>query len=456
MGAQVARGHEVAYFCSGRHYPRLSGPRLKRRRRRGIAMYEVVNAPIPSGFELGTRTPERDLSEPGTEAAFRRVLGSFRPDVVHVQELLGLPSSLLDVARVAGVPSVMTLQDYFPLCATLRLVDAEGAICTRLQVGEDCVARNAEAPANTEPYVWETLHYEIRRWHDFLRVGRLITAEQYDWVVRKVVDWAIEDMPMAWPEEGPRARPEPRLAGAYQRRRDLNVERLSRVDRLVPQSRRVGAIYAERGVAPERMAYAPFTLAHIERLRPRPREAAPSPVTFVTLGGCASRTKGSLVVRDAVRRLEPGGFRLVVHGGVDDEVRDELERHPAVELAGKYEPHELDGLLDAADVGIVPSAWEEALGYVGLEMLAKGLPLIANPLGGIVEYARDGETGWLNASCTGEGLAELMAGLIAEPERVLEMHRRVVAARDSLITPMAVHLDAIESIYAEAQSSSVR
>jgi glycosyltransferase involved in cell wall biosynthesis len=447
MAAQVGRGHEIAYFCSGRHYPRLSGPRLKRRRRDGVAIYEVVNAPIPSGLELGTRTPERDLSEPGTEALFRRTLASFAPDVVHVQELLSLPSSLIDVAREAGVPTVMTLQDYFPLCATLRLVDADGAICTRLEVGEDCVARNAEAPANNEPYVWETIHYEIRRWYGRLRVGRLISEERYDWLVRKVVDWAIDDLPKAWPEEGPRARPEARLAPAYQRRRDVNVERLNRVDRLVPQSRRVGEIYAARGVTPERMTHVSFTLQHIEHLRPRALDAPPSPVAFVTLGGCASRTKGSVVIRDAVRALEPSGFRLIVAGGVDDEVREELEGHPCVELRGLYEPHELDALLDGADVGIVPSTWEEALGYVGLEMLAKGLPLIANPLGGIVEYAREGETAWLNGSCTGAGLAELMASLIEDPARVLEMHRRVVRARQAIIPRMDAHVDAIEAVY---------
>jgi hypothetical protein len=30
MEEKVKRGHDVAYFVSGRHYPNLSGPRLKR------------------------------------------------------------------------------------------------------------------------------------------------------------------------------------------------------------------------------------------------------------------------------------------------------------------------------------------------------------------------------------------------------------------------------------------
>jgi glycosyltransferase involved in cell wall biosynthesis len=93
--------------------------------------------------------------------------------------------------------------------------------------------------------------------------------------------------------------------------------------------------------------------------------------------------------------------------------------------------------------------WEEAFGYTGLEMIAKGIPLIANPLGGIVEYAQEGRTAWLNPSCSGEGLADLMLALVRQPSRVLEMHRTVTAARAELITPMARHVDAIDQVYRE-------
>jgi hypothetical protein len=39
--------------------------------------------------------------------------------------------------------------------------------------------------------------------------------------------------------------------------------------------------------------------------------------------------------------------------------------------------------------------------------------------------------------------------LVREPQRVLEMHRRLMAVREELITPMAGHVDAIEGLYRE-------
>ena len=65
-------------------------------------MFEVINPPVVPGMEDGTRNPERELAEPGIEAAFARTLDALAPDIVHIQELHGLPSSLVDVAGGRG------------------------------------------------------------------------------------------------------------------------------------------------------------------------------------------------------------------------------------------------------------------------------------------------------------------------------------------------------------------
>jgi glycosyltransferase involved in cell wall biosynthesis len=205
------------------------------------------------------------------------------------------------------------------------------------------------------------------------------------------------------------------------------------------------------------MTTLPFTVAHIEGLRPRMLSAPPSPITFSTLGGCASDSKGARVVVGALQALRDAGlegaFRFRVLGGIEGWVRRELAGYGGIDLHDVYGREQLDSLLDGVDVGIMPSLWEEAFGYAGLELLAKGIPLIANPLGGIVEYAHEGETAWLNRSCSADGLAELMAALIADPGRVLEMHRSVLAQRERLVRPFAEHVAAIEAIYREVDSA---
>ena len=456
MAGQAERGHDVAYFFTGRHYRGRSGPRIERWRVGEVEMHEVIDGPIVSGLELGTQFPELELNEPWLESAFDELVRTFRPDVVHFQELLCVPSSLIDVAAEAGAGTVMTLQDYFPLCSTLRLFDADGAFCTRLEVGEDCVARNAQAPANRRSFVEETLWYATWNWHRRLhdRIGPRLDWLYYP-MARRARDLALRRFDRE--EPAPARRPGSELAPAFQRRRDVNVERLGRVGRLVAQSPRLKEIYEARGVSTERMTTLRFTLAHIEDLRPRELSSPPAPVVFATLGGCASATKGSRVLVGALRALREAGlggdFRLRIFGGVDPAVRAELETYPEVQLHGEYGREQLDTLLEDVDVGIMPSIWEEAYGYSGVELLAKGIPLIANPVGGIVEYAREGETAWLNSARSGSGLADLMAKLIGDPGQVVEMNARVREARDRLVRPYAEHVEAIEEIYREASVS---
>jgi glycosyltransferase involved in cell wall biosynthesis len=446
MGAQREAGHEVSYFLSGRHYPYVSGPRLKRWRRDGVAMYEVINPPIVVALEKGTRYPERDLSEPRIEAAFSRVIEAVRPDLVHIQELLGLPSSLIDVAHAAEVPTAMTLHDYGPLCSTLRLFDADGRICMRRDVGADCVERNSDAPTDPGFYFPTTLSFEARRAREWLGLSSGPHTSLFERAFHRLGRLAQRDAAR-------RAERRPAEAAAFQRRREVNVERLSRVGRLIAQSPRVAEIYRHLGVTGDRMIVLPAPARHIEGLRPRRLQSPPAPVTFATINGCASPSKGSHTVLTALRTLRAAGlegsFRLEVFGWVDSAVREELVRYEGVEVRGLYERDELDGLLDRVDVGLMPSMWEEAYGYTGLEMVAKGIPLIANPLGGIVQYAREGTTAWLNRSCSGEELAELMKQVIREPELVVDMHHRVLATRDDLITPWNEHVQALGDVYGQ-------
>ncbi len=86
-----------------------------------------------------------------------------------------------------------------------------------------------------------------------------------------------------------------------------------------------------------------------------------------------SSQKGADLLLDAVERLDAAGtcYRLTIFGYVDRRLRQGFEASASVTLAPGYAPAELDRLLDDIDVGIVPSVWEEAYGYVGIELLAR-------------------------------------------------------------------------------------
>jgi glycosyltransferase involved in cell wall biosynthesis len=265
--------------------------------------------------------------------------------------------------------------------------------------------------------------------------------------------WQIADTLSRWEATRRGRRRRAATPETFQRRRDTNIERLSRADCVIAMSRRVAEIHTQLGVDPGRMRTLQLTLRHIERLRPR-RASGQAPVTFATLAGFESVPKGGHLLLEAMRRLaEPaavGRLRLVVHGQVRPEFAAAAEAIPGLEVRGGYLPERLDALLDEVDVGLVPSVWEEAYGYAGMEFLAKGIPVIANAIGGMTDYVREGETGWLNRSLTSEELARIMGEVAADPGRVADMNTRLIETRGSIVKPMAAHAEEMDAVYREA------
>jgi glycosyltransferase involved in cell wall biosynthesis len=437
MDEQVRRGADVSYFFSGRYFPIPLRPFLRPWRRAGVRMLEVINSPL---FDHG-RQPELELNEPSTERLFKRVISESNPDVVHFHELAGLPSSLLDLARQAKAPVVMTLADFFPLCPAFKLLDSEGQVCLRREVGAHCMATIA-ADAREPGLLYEgTARNELSR----RRFVRRIPNEHRLKLSRRI-GASVKTPPPAGPE-------------AFQARRDVNVERLNRTDRLIAMSERVAEIYSLLGVERSRMSMIHLTLTRIEGLTPR-RRSTDGPVRFVTVAGLSSSAKGSRLLVDAVRRVSEttpaGSFRLIALGEVDPAVAPEVEQMEEIEVGapGPFSDRELDSVLNEVDVGIVPSVWEEAYGFVGLEFLAKGIPVIANEIGGMPEYTHDGETGWLNHSCSAPGLARIMGDVIENPQQIAQLNARILAVRESIVKPMSRHAGEVETVYRELLASA--
>ena len=88
--------------------------------------------------------------------------------------------------------------------------------------------------------------------------------------------------------------------------------------------------------------------------------------------------------------------------------------------------------------------------FAGIEFLAKGIPVIANAIGGMTDYTRDGETGWLNRSCSAGELARILADLIEHPEQIAELNAKLLANRGSIVKPFARHADEMDAVYREA------
>jgi glycosyltransferase involved in cell wall biosynthesis len=148
----------------------------------------------------------------------------------------------------------------------------------------------------------------------------------------------------------------------------------------------------------------------------------------------ATQEKGVDRLLRAFDRLQPGPILVYAGDGPAfaslQALRDSLPSRDRIRLLGYRADREV--LLEAADICVVPSVWEEAFGLAALEAMAMGKPVVATAVGGIPEIIRPGVTGLLVRPRDEAQLAAAMASLLADPGAAARMGqeaRRDVEAR---------------------------
>lgn len=341
------------------------------RRRTPLQVWDDVEGALPvrwvnTGPYLGW-SDERNFDNPRARDVVARWLAEVRPGVVHLHTLQGLGALVAPAARATGARVVLTMHDFWWVCARQFLVDRHYRPCSLVVAAGTCQC-------------------EVDR---------------------------------SWLEH----------RNAFLRRQ-LDV-----VDLVLAPSAVAAEVLVANGVDPERLAVDPNGLPNAESARAFDPE--PGTVRFTYAGG-SDAMKGAPVLLDAAQMLGGlRGWRLTAYGLDGD--GDAL---PRVVRAPAFDPDDLDVVMTATDVVVVPSIMRETHSLVTREALARGVPVVCTECLGPEEVVVDGANGLvvpaadpvalagaLRRLATDQGLLDrLRAGTRSHPVRV----RRVAEQLDGL------------------------
>jgi len=148
---------------------------------------------------------------------------------------------------------------------------------------------------------------------------------------------------------------------------------------------------------------------------PSPAEAAavdfPGERPHVAFVGRLTAAKNLGVAIEAVRALNAG--TLVVVGDGEERGRLEHGAGDRIRFLGARPRAEALGFLAAADVAVLPSAWEN-FPHAAVEALALGTPVVATRVGGVPEIVVDGENGLLVEPNDAPAFAEALDRLLGD------------------------------------------
>jgi glycosyltransferase involved in cell wall biosynthesis len=400
MRAAATAGHEVVFYSAGwTNVRRKIG--LRWTERDGIPEAQLLNSGIVAGTSMD---PSLQCGSSHVDAITEEVLDRVKPDVVHVHELQAHGLSTLDVLRRRKVPYVVSVHNYWWVCPQLNLIAADGVACHDYNGGEKCTRCRLLPEADSRAGV------------EFAK--SIFTASPLFQPLRRLRQRTRRLLSKGKGSVAPNGWSEPRFAATdFARRRALAVEGLNAAAAVHVMSTRTRMMLESYGVDAERIRVIPITLKRVDALQ-RAKHVGGHPVTF-GYRGLLSYAKGVHVLLAAFATLDQTRARLVLHGAGEPEYEAGLRTMAKalnVEFRGEYDAARIQEIDSEIDVGVVSSLSEETFCLTGLEFLRTGTPVIASRLGGMVDYIRPDENGWLVPPGDVAALAARMQSIVDEPE----------------------------------------
>ena len=201
-----------------------------------------------------------------------------------------------------------------------------------------------------------------------------------------------------------------------------------RMPTLIAESKAQIEVLVESGFSPEQIQWLP----NFTRIKSRAETEAfvenyyrEEDVPIVLFVGRASYEKGAHVLIESCRYiLSQCKVVLITAGPMLEELQERAsEFEEMVKIIDGLSYDETRKWYARASCIVVPSVWLENFCLVGLEAYANMKPVIGSRIGGIQDWLRDGETGWLVEPNDPKDLARLIDTALGDLTELREMGR---------------------------------
>ena len=446
---ELAKRHEV-HLLFTEHKPTMPQYSVRESVFGDLAYTEVINNHSQKRFEETYNNPRMD-------EIFRLVLDSFKPDVIHFQHLLYHSTNYPLIAREAGIPSIMTLHDFWPICEQegkrVRAYfpdekhdDAAWGgerfghvkLCDEItpDLCAKCWNRNPTLAGRLE----RTGHLVLRAARRLLGLDLTATARRHYEKIR--------------PGEAPAQTPAPSgpLAAADMKRRNEYIrDAFSHVSRFLCPSPFLAKEMKRHGYPEEKLLVSDYGFR--TEIFNGFRHTVDDHMRFGYVGTLAE-LKGVHVLVKAFCELEEEKATLEIFGDMQTFPHyaawlRELAGDVRVTFHGRFEPEAVADVFSQIDVLVVPSIWLENSPLVIHEAFMTHTPVIASNLGGMADLVEDGRTGLLFGPGDYKDLAAKMRLLLDSPALIAGLGKAAPHVKT-----ISEDAESIERLYQEYLSSA--
>lgn len=385
----INRGYEVFVFCRGWNLKTepyalvdevLDGIQVRR---------------VNFGYE-GKMARELHRNDQ-VNAAFERYLTQVQPDLVHFHHLLYLSTDLVSIAYDAGIPTIVTLNNYWFRCPWGSLLNWADQLC-QAEVGLGCLSCvwPDRFSRKRKIYPWRLFNPLLSTWYRYAGRVPLVGAEMNS-----------------------------RLASLAMWKADF-LRLFELADLIHAPSLFIEGKLVEFGVSPEKIvmietAAVPPAPGPMHKTRNNGR------IRFGIMG--THFMKGLRVLAEAFAATPAEQAELKIYGQIADQRYFDRAMQLAggadVKYCGVYHYSQLFDIFTDIDVLVVPSIWYENCPTVIREAFRTETPVITSDIGGMAEAVRDDVDGLLFRANDPYDLRAKLLKIITNPELIDQLRRNI-------------------------------
>lgn len=394
-------GHSVHVFCRDADF--------------SVPMYtvrETVVDDLPVTRVVNNLVDVHDFEQlylnPRIDAIYAQLLSDFQPDVVHIQHCIGLSMGCLEQSVEAGIPTIVTLHDYWYICPTVNLIRPDFSLCAGSHNGMNCFDCVYLVPRQA---------VQVTRIPFYHQLHRLVPAM----VRHRVFQW----LDKAQQQQQSEIAVQPTIDQRVDTMRFL----LDRVDLITAPSHHLKNKYIAYGIAPEKIKVVPLGMNVDQWLTiDRPERALDAPLRLGYAGSFLP-TKGADIAIKAFKQVE-GNMTLELVGFEPPgslypaQLKELIADDSRITYVGAIPNQSLPERFATWDAFLMPALWEETFSFVAREALLTGLPVIASDMPVLPEIIQPGKNGFLVPPGDVAAWAEQLRTLVNNPDLLFTLDTR--------------------------------
>ncbi|WP_026314537.1 glycosyltransferase [Heyndrickxia acidiproducens] len=428
MLSQQNNGDRVILFFPG-HYSLKKTTRLQYFcRYHGIDVFEIVN-PLPVPLLGGVCEPERFMNMVNPKNVYEIFLKKICPDIIHIHTLMGLHKEFFLAAKSLGIKVVFTTHDYYGLDTHVNLLDNNGMKYLGFKDVEKCAISNQSAYSMWRIFIMQTRSYRFLK---STKTFTLIKKFKRKWTFKENNNFSNDTLINK------------QKLKKYKDLGEYYTDIFSYIDLFHFNSSIAKQVY-EKFIKVQGKVI-PITHGGIKDQR-RIKSYDKKDLLKISFLGDLDEYKGFSFLKDTLNILlkkNQTRWVLNVYGNSYEVPLTSLESD-FINFKGRYSYNDLSSIFENTDVLIVPSIWKETFGFIGLEALSFGVPIVISNNVGCKDIIIDGKTGIVFNENTTE-LANVIENLIENRTILCELNKNICRSNISNFF-IKNHAENIKSLY---------